>query len=533
MTPIISTILSTISNALSPSASSVKDIGTSFGEVLSETIKSKSPNTSSNSAKDAALPRNETSQKEKGVTQQGASTTTQISTNLSDHQDSTKSTDESNLINAQIVLSMLSQNSTTTMLQNATTSAQTNQHSMSAVSATASKDINTALTITNNPKLDITQTNTTNTEQNKALATKALSTDALNLTDQNVALSSQIMSMMNQTPSTLAVSAPKDSVVASDSNTLNTLGTTASSSINATQTMLSNQLAQQLNQTDVDAGNTKLATKDANALSDLSTQKLNIDQKELNNALSSGKNTELSKQLADLQAQVDPKALSNTDAGDKPNTFGNMMNADMSSKLTIGDASNQGSSSLLNKEHSSALSTEALANNATLANSSGSHFAEQLNQTNRNAAVANTLPNNQSTINTPFGGPDWTPALNQRITWMVRDQLQNASITINPPHLGPIEVRLQTDQAQQTSVQFFSNHADVRQAISDSLPTLREMMSQSGLQLGQADVSSGGQSNSQQSSASENRRNNAPELISPTSAATEVSQGVGLINTFA
>jgi flagellar hook-length control protein FliK len=533
MTPIISTILSTISNALSPSASPIKDVGTSFGEVLSQTIKSTSPNTSSNSAVDAALPHNEASQKEKGFAQQAASTTTQISINPSDHQDSTKSTEESNLINAQIVLSMLSQNPTTTTLQNATTSAETNQHSMSAVSATVGTDINTAVTITNHPELDVTQTNITNTAQNNELATKVLSTDALNFTDQNVALSSQIMSMMNQIPSTLAVSAPKDSVVASDSNTLNTVGTSAPSSINAIQTMLSNQLAQQLNKTNVDAVNNELATKDANSLSDLSTQKLNIDQKELNNALFSSKNTELSKQLADLQAKVDPKALSNADTEVKPNTFGNMINADISSKVTIGEASNQGSSSLLNKEHSSGLSTETLVSNAALANSSGSNFAEQLKQTNNNAAMANSLPNSQSTINTPFAGPDWTPALNQRITWMVRDQLQNASITINPPHLGPIEVRLQTDQAQQTSVQFFSNHADVRQAISDSLPTLREMMSQSGLQLGQADVSSGGQSNSQQNSTSENRRNNAPKLTIPTSATTEVSQGVGLINTFA
>ena len=116
---------------------------------------------------------------------------------------------------------------------------------------------------------------------------------------------------------------------------------------------------------------------------------------------------------------------------------------------------------------------------------------------------------------------------------MVRDQLQNATLTINPPHLGQIEVRLQTDQSQQTSVHFLSNNADVRQVINDNLSTLKEMMSQSGLQLGQADVGSRDSSQSAQYGPSSNKKNARANFSLPTLGSTEPSQGIGLINTFA
>jgi flagellar hook-length control protein FliK len=116
---------------------------------------------------------------------------------------------------------------------------------------------------------------------------------------------------------------------------------------------------------------------------------------------------------------------------------------------------------------------------------------------------------------------------------MIKDQMQNATITINPPHLGQIEVKLQTDQAQQTSVQFMSNNPEVRQAITDHLGTLREMMSHSGLQLGQADVGARNQSSSEQYGSSASKKGNSKDFSLPEITSTESSQGIGLINTYA
>jgi flagellar hook-length control protein FliK len=194
-------------------------------------------------------------------------------------------------------------------------------------------------------------------------------------------------------------------------------------------------------------------------------------------------------------------------------------------KITNTDTNNH---SLLNQENGkdASLNTSLLSPTQTITN--GQVFNEQMKVVSQNSNVSTT-----QNLPTQFNSPDWGPALSQRVTWMVRDQLQNASITINPPHLGPIEVRLQTDATAKTTVQFFSNHAEVRQAITDQLPTLRHMMSDSGLQLGQADVSSGGGFNQQTSSSPGNPKRSRSEFILPSTISADSSQGIGLINTYA
>jgi flagellar hook-length control protein FliK len=74
-----------------------------------------------------------------------------------------------------------------------------------------------------------------------------------------------------------------------------------------------------------------------------------------------------------------------------------------------------------------------------------------------------------------------------RLVWMAEQRLGHAEIRLNPEHLGPIEVRVQMDGTQ-VNAEFQSSHAGVRQAIEASLPRLREMLGQQGLQLGQTDV---------------------------------------------
>lgn len=77
-----------------------------------------------------------------------------------------------------------------------------------------------------------------------------------------------------------------------------------------------------------------------------------------------------------------------------------------------------------------------------------------------------------------------------RITWMAEQRLGHAQIRLNPEHVGPIEVRVQLE-GNRVNAEFSSAHAEVRQAIEASLPRLREMLGQHGLQLGQADVGQG------------------------------------------
>jgi flagellar hook-length control protein FliK len=161
-----------------------------------------------------------------------------------------------------------------------------------------------------------------------------------------------------------------------------------------------------------------------------------------------------------------------------------------------------------------------------------------LDTTNQNISI-NNIGNNLRTpqvdsvnvveLKPPVSSPDWGPALNQRITWMVANSLQNANITVNPPNLGPLEINIQTDQ-NKTNVQFIVTSSEVRQAIQDSIPALSKMFENSGLQLGQADINSRSYNQNRENAKTDIQIKNIEALSNQVDAAS--IQGQGLINTY-
>ena len=98
---------------------------------------------------------------------------------------------------------------------------------------------------------------------------------------------------------------------------------------------------------------------------------------------------------------------------------------------------------------------------------------------------ARALP--ELNIAAPPGSPQFGPELGERLLWLVRDGLHEARLQLNPRELGPVEVRLSVgDGAAQLS--FTAQHAGTVAAVQQSLPQLRDMLAQQGLQLGQANV---------------------------------------------
>ena len=73
------------------------------------------------------------------------------------------------------------------------------------------------------------------------------------------------------------------------------------------------------------------------------------------------------------------------------------------------------------------------------------------------------------------------------VAWMAGQRIGHAEIRINPEHAGPIDVHVELD-GDRVHAGFHSASADVRQALEASLPRLRELLGQHGLQLGQAEV---------------------------------------------
>lgn len=144
-----------------------------------------------------------------------------------------------------------------------------------------------------------------------------------------------------------------------------------------------------------------------------------------------------------------------------------------------------------------------------------------------------------NTISSYPGKSGWDQAISQKVVWMVGAGEQSATLTLNPPDLGPLQVviRVHNDQADTT---FISNNAEVRQALENGLSNLREKMSESGIQLGQANVSADNQSQQAFQRATQNRpgvstKNNGEvdsQLILDASKAP-VRNANGLVDTFA
>ena len=120
--------------------------------------------------------------------------------------------------------------------------------------------------------------------------------------------------------------------------------------------------------------------------------------------------------------------------------------------------------------------------------------ANSLAQSSANNSAQNAA-NNAASIPVPVGSNGWSDAVADKVMWFSANKMSSAEIHLNPPDLGPLQVRVTTHH-DQTSVAFTSQHAAVRDALDQALPRLRDMMGNQGMHL--LDVSVGGQTPQQQ-----------------------------------
>lgn len=95
---------------------------------------------------------------------------------------------------------------------------------------------------------------------------------------------------------------------------------------------------------------------------------------------------------------------------------------------------------------------------------------------------------NASPTPTPdLQGDGFDEAVGTRLTWLAEQKIGHAHIKITPNDLGPVEVHLQMD-GDKVHASFTAAHVEVRQALEQSLPRLRDMLGEHGFQLAHADV---------------------------------------------
>lgn len=92
------------------------------------------------------------------------------------------------------------------------------------------------------------------------------------------------------------------------------------------------------------------------------------------------------------------------------------------------------------------------------------------------------------TVAPPVGSSEWGGALGDKVTWIASQGTQTAELQLNPPNLGPLEVRVTVGADQQASVLFVSHQPAVREALETAMPRLREMLADSGVMLGNSMV---------------------------------------------
>ena len=110
------------------------------------------------------------------------------------------------------------------------------------------------------------------------------------------------------------------------------------------------------------------------------------------------------------------------------------------------------------------------------------------------AATAGVLPGGSpdgaESLAPRVGTPAWDNALGQKVVWMAAGAEQSASLTLNPPDLGPLQVVINVSNSHAEAT-FTAAQPEVRQALEAAMPKLKEMLADAGISLGQTSVGAG------------------------------------------
>ncbi len=85
--------------------------------------------------------------------------------------------------------------------------------------------------------------------------------------------------------------------------------------------------------------------------------------------------------------------------------------------------------------------------------------------------------------------PAWSRALGERAVMMAQQGPRMAEVRLDPPELGSLRIRVQVHGSDQVSLTFNAPNASVREVLEQSLPRLREMFAEQGMNLADASVS--------------------------------------------
>ncbi|MDQ2229437.1 flagellar hook length control protein FliK [Citrobacter portucalensis] len=121
---------------------------------------------------------------------------------------------------------------------------------------------------------------------------------------------------------------------------------------------------------------------------------------------------------------------------------------------------------------------------------------------------AQPLPTAAPVLSAPLGSHEWQQSLSQHVTLFTRQGQQSAELRLHPQDLGQVHISLKMDD-NLAQLQMVSPHSHVRAALEAALPMLRTQLAESGIQLGQSNISSESFAGQQQSSGQQQQAGRA------------------------
>ncbi|MDU1574611.1 MAG: flagellar hook-length control protein FliK [Pantoea sp.] len=178
------------------------------------------------------------------------------------------------------------------------------------------------------------------------------------------------------------------------------------------------------------------------------------------------------------ETKASPTQLNAASAGAAAST------ANASAPLTLDGSFQQALSNVSRQDEKSAPLTQTDSNALTSAPISSSAALLTMQ-----TASATTSTPSTPMLNAQLGSDEWQQALSQQIVMFTRNGQQNAELRLHPADLGAIQISLKLDN-DQAQINMASSHSHVRAALEAALPQLRNALAESGINLGQSQVSS-------------------------------------------
>ena len=168
---------------------------------------------------------------------------------------------------------------------------------------------------------------------------------------------------------------------------------------------------------------------------------------------------------------------------------------------------------------------------------------------NQAASQAQPTPPAQATLPMPPQAPTFAPALGHQIDVWMKGGVQHAEVQLSPQDLGPIRVKIEM-QGDQTRVHMSADVQSTRDALQQAMPQLSEQLGQVGISLtgggvsdqpafqqsqAQAQANAGGFGGSGRpgNGGSQEAGQGGLEEIAAASAARQMAQRRGLLDTYA